>query len=1170
MKLGEIVRFELAYQVRRVSAWLCFAVLFVGAFAMMAGSRPTEDEQFLFSPYSIAFFTVLGGAVWLLIAASVAGEAAVRDVQTRMHPLTYSAPVSKAEYLGGRFLAAFVLNALILLAVPAGILLARVLSEVEPARLGPFRPAVYVAAYGLIALPLAFAATAIQFASAALSRRAMASYLASVLLFITCTVVLLIVAHLSGWWELVSLLDLVGIGAIVNHLGDTWTAAEKNTRLVGTESALLVNRLIWLTVAAGVLAFTYLRFRLGHPAERTRRRGSAPGGDIARSAPIAVPRVGQAFGLGMYARQTAAIAWASFRAIAKSPGGLGLLAFIAAMLVVFLPQNLELFGVPLRPRTGFLLTFLTAPLSNPYSPWVFVPLLIVLYASELAWREREAGLGDITGAAPVPEWALLLGKFLGLGLVLAAWMALLALAGMLIQARMGCYDFEMGLYLRVLFGLQLPEYLLFALLALVVQATIDQRYVGILVTLIAYACIAFASTLGIENDLFVYGAGPGWSYSEMRGFGASLGPWLWFKLYWAAWALLLAVLARLLWVRGRDEGIGARIRLARRRFTRPTAWAAAVAAALIVGLGGFIFYNTNQYDTASERAERLAEYERRYGRYERIPQPRLAGTNLRVEIHPERREAEIRGTYHLVNRGAAPIDSIHVATVPGVETGAMTFDRPAARVLADEDLGHRIYALAQPLQPGDSLRLSFRVRVASRGLSNGADASVAANGTFFTSEAWLPAIGYQADRELRADRRAHGLAPRPIFRSLQDADARQDSAAEDRVAFDAVVGTSADQVAVAPGAPRGTWMEGGRRYFRYSADLIRGELAFFSANYAVREGRWRDVAIRIYHHPGHTANLDRMLRSVRASLDHYTARYGPNPHRHISLVETPGMGGMHAYASLITFQEAYPLFHVEGDAPDFPFSVAAHEVAHQWWGSHLAPARVEGNPLLSESLAEYSAFRVLKQTYDEEHLRRYLRQLRTRYEVPGKRDALPLLRANDEFHQYYKGPLAMYALSEYIGEERVDHALRRLQEAHGSGALLTSLDLYRELQAVTPDSLRYLLHDLFAANTAWELATERATATQTAAGTWQVTLDVRARKTVPGPAGAETDVPMNDWVEIGVFAGGKPLYLQKHRIRSGAQRITVAVPARPARAGIDPRHLLFDSEVGDNLEEIED
>ena len=45
---------------------------------------------------------------------------------------------------------------------------------------------------------------------------------------------------------------------------------------------------------------------------------------------------------------------------------------------------------------------------------MIIPLLIVLYAGELVWREREAGLGEIVDAAPVPEWVLFLGKFLGL------------------------------------------------------------------------------------------------------------------------------------------------------------------------------------------------------------------------------------------------------------------------------------------------------------------------------------------------------------------------------------------------------------------------------------------------------------------------------------------------------------------------------------------------------------------------------------------------------------------------------------------------------------------------------------------------------------------------------------------------------------------------------------
>ena len=129
--------------------------------------------------------TVLTGLLWALMAPAVAGSAAARDVQTRMHPLIYTAPISKADYLGGRFLAAFVLNALILLAVPLGILAAVYLPGMEPEIVGPFRPAVYLSSYGVLALPTAFTFTAVQFSLAALKRRAIVSYLGTVLFFVT-------------------------------------------------------------------------------------------------------------------------------------------------------------------------------------------------------------------------------------------------------------------------------------------------------------------------------------------------------------------------------------------------------------------------------------------------------------------------------------------------------------------------------------------------------------------------------------------------------------------------------------------------------------------------------------------------------------------------------------------------------------------------------------------------------------------------------------------------------------------------------------------------------------------------------------------------------------------------------------------------------------------------
>ena len=98
---------------------------------------------------------------------------------------------------------------------------------------------------------------------------------------------------------------------------------------------------------------------------------------------------------------------------------------------------------------------------------------------------------------------------------------------------------------------------------------------------------------------------------------------------------------------------------------------------------------------------------------------------------------------------------------------------------------------------------------------------------------------------------------------------------------------------------------------------------------------------------------------------------------------------------------------------------------------------------------------------------------------------------------------------------------------------------------------------------------------QTEAGSWQVTFDVEARKVVTDSAGVETEVPMSEWVELGIFAAGeggslgRPLYVQKHRIRSGRQTITVTVPEKPARGGIDPYNLL-DWQEGDNIEPIEE
>jgi hypothetical protein len=259
----------------------------------------------------------------------------------------------------------------------------------------------------------------------------------------------------------------------------------------------------------------------------------------------------------------------------------------------------------------------------------------------------------------------------------------------------------------------------------------------------------------------------------------------------------------------------------------------------------------------------------------------------------------------------------------------------------------------------------------------------------------------------------------------------------------------------------------------------------------------------------------------------------------------------------------------------------AHEMGHQW---AVPAAYVEGAPVLSESLAWFQAMKVVEHTRGSDELRRLLSFMRRPFPYKPIHRGEPLLRGLDPYLAYRKGPFALWALDDALGGERVNRAIARLLAAHrpDDAPLATTLDLYRELEAVTPERHRYLLHDLFEVNTVWELRTEGVTAEETGDGGWRVRLDVTARKVVHDERGGETEVPMDERIAVGVFAMpgkgrgevARPLPLERHRVRSGRQTITVTLPPgsdRPVLAGIDPHHLLDweEKEDDDNLEEVE-
>ncbi|WP_337044621.1 M1 family aminopeptidase [Emticicia sp. 17c] len=1196
MNFREIFRFEFNYQLRRPSVWLYFFILLAFAFLLMRVAAPT-DGSYMNAPAQVALLSVFANLVWLLMAASITGDAAARDIQTRMYPLIYTTPVSKAAYLFGRFFSAFMLHAIVQLAVPLGILLAVFMINTSAGAIETFRLSTYLSVYVFISLPVIFVATAVQFTVAVLNGRTIASYAASILLLFVSQFIGPMVAHFSGKWEIAKLIDLIGIVSLAREM-ETWTPIQKNTRLVTADSTFLLNRVLWMGVALGWLAFAYLRFQLRQPYPNNwlsrlikgRKTTSSLPKQVTNKFPDAwlphssfVPAFNRTFGFYTHVRQILAIAQASFSQIAKSFAGLTIIALYGLITVVFGATIMQHIDVPLLPTTSQVINLITSPVSSVKTPLVIVPVLLVFYAGELVWREREARINELTDTTPVTEWSLFLGKLLGLGLIIIVWMLTLMLAGILLQLGLGYHNFEIPVYLQTLLGFQFIEYLLFACLVLAIHVCINHKYIGHLLAFGVLGLIAFAPKIGVHHKLLIFGASPAWSYTDIQGFGESVTPWLWFKAYWTGWSLLIIVVASLLWSRGKEEGFIRRLQQAKARFTRATRIVALMAAIFVVASGGYIFYNTNllnDYQVVSDNKARLGAYEKLYGKYRYIPQPRITGTNLYVDVYPEEERVIIRGTYSLVNYTNTPIDTIHLAVASGVKTKVINFNKPARFILEDAQLGHNSYRLEQPLQPSDSINLNFEVYYQQKGFTNnGVNTAVGKNYTYFTSKDWLPAIGYQPIRELTnaRDRQQYGLPPHPAIPALEDKNARLGRPDAERINFNAVVSTTKNQTAVLPGKLQRKWTIGERQYFHYKTDIpIPNDYALFSANYGIYKAQWKGIEIEIFHHPSHTANLSRMVRGIQAALNYGASHFGSYPYKYLRLIERSSQHiGLHAEATTIDYTEGFSYLNIDNKqkGTDLVFAVVAHEVAHQWWGNQLIPARVEGSPLISEGLAVYTEMQVVEETYGQDQLNRLLTTLRKMYEMPHTRASVPLLRASDSFLAYRKGPFALYAMSKYIGKQQMNVALRSFFNKYGGGEppLPTTLDLYHELKIVTPDSLQTLLHDFFEVNTFWQFKIEQAKAIQTPKGNWQVILDIEVQKQVVHQNGKETVLPMHDWVEIGAFSGSghetksmNPIYLQKHQIGSGKQKLIFTVPHKPTRVGVDPHYLLTDPTQQDN------
>lgn len=1130
---------------------------------------------------SLAFFSVLG----ILFSIVLAGRNVVRDFDERIHEFFFSAPISKFGYLGGRFFGGYTVTVLIYVGAVAGIILG--CAAIPDQFVGPYRVWPFVQAFLYFVIPNLLLMGILFFTCASLTRNMLSTYV----LAIAFMVIYFTVGSSLNTEEnraLLAWLDPFGFAAL-EQVTLFWSVAERNTQLLPLDGIILWNRLLVLILSGVIFGFLYIRFKFIHQKEGRKRRFGFSTAEpeskaIKKLKPL--PQRTQRFSPGSNIRQCLAMVSVEARRLLLHPAFL-ILTFLGARQAYHnFVTNAGPHGSNVYPLTSWFLRWAT-------DLFGYMIPITVFFAGVLVWRERDHNSDEFFDPLPVPDWVPFASRLLTLMSVQFAFVLATVLTGIFAQGVIfGYTNFQLDVYAKAFFGIELLNYWHLGIIALLIQTLVPNKYLGYFICA-GYFILDFFlyESFELTNFMMRFGLVPDYTYSNLNGFGHFAEPILWYRLYWGVLAVALLVIASLLWRRGKEINLRFRLRVARQRLTPRHVLALTSSTGAFLLVGGFIYYNSfvlNPYITGDDTVEHRAEYETKYGKFADRAQPEIKHISVNIDLYPEKRDVYLKGSYLLENKTDVAVDSVHVNLVHDRinRINNISLSRGAKVVHENQALGVRIFELETPLAPGDTTRLHFDYAAITRGFTeNDRNNEVVANGTYidnfpFQPEYYFPSIGFNPFKTVRDDqlRRQHGLPQKPDLPALEDSLARKHTFGG-WVTFDATFSTSADQIAIATGDLVDSWEKDGRRVYRYASDVpLNNALVFLSGRYEILRDRHRDIDIEIYYHKEHAYNIHRMINGIKKSFDYCIANFGAYPYNTIKIVEVPSYGNIAGTArsqpTVFTWNENGGFISnlERPDAKDIVFSTTTHEMAHQWWGHIVQPASVEGLGVMTETLAQLVRIMCLQREFGTEHAREFIADEMEDYLFWRGRqvkEEVPLLRATTQsFLNYSKGSVAFYTLQEYLGEDRVNLALRRLVDrfAFEDSVYATIADLLQELRAVTPDSLTYMLTDLFETITLYENKALEATTTQLPDGRYRVKLKAQVKKLRSDGKGNTTPIEPHDLVEIGIFdEDGETLYMNKHWVTDTEQLFEIIVAEKPAQAGVDPHVILIDRDPKDNM-----
>lgn len=1184
--LAKMFMFEWRYFTRQPSFYVSMAIFFFIALTATGFKKFVGNfggNVFINGPFFIGQVMGMLGLFSMFVVVNFIANTALRDHQSDMAEILYCKPFKSFDYQLGRFLGSFAVVVMVFSAVPLGLLVGSLLPWVANTRLGPVDLSFYLTTFFYLSVPTLLVFCCVFYVIAMRLRTMMSVYLSVIAVFVLYGISnsLFLMPEFKAF---ASLLDPFGQRTFA-EVSRYWTVFDKNNQSLTLTCTLLYNRLFWLAVAALVLVF-FGRFSasltLFKPSTKKSAKKQVQQETGAEFIQNAVHYKGY---LNAGWQQFVARTVFEIKQVIFTPAFIVLCSFMFLMMMAVLFQPKGMFGSTNLPYTQIMVQVIKGSMA------ILSTIIITYYSAEVVWRERISGMGDIIDSTPVSNLSFWLSKLLAVWAVVIA--LLLVAMGLTIAYQLGngFNDLDIKQYLVSLFYFYALPWMMTAVVAFLFQVISPNKYVG-MVLFVLFIVSGFAmESLGLGHNMFRFSKSPVFIYTDLDGYGFSMLSHSWYMVYWGALSVAFSIVGFGLWQRGPGQSLRLRLKQLPYQIGGKGKVSMALAMVIFVASGSHIFYNTrvlNSYASNQQADESKANYEKRYGQHYADPIPAIIKLNAAVDIYPKQRKITGKADFEVVNRSSKPIKRFLVSTSD--KSSGLRVEIAGGRLgVLDGPLNTHWFEFDQPMQPGEKRQGHYQVSRQEQGfVDKNALVKVVENGTFFEQTDLFPFFGYFSFGQLQdiAKREKYGLGAIKRANKLEDTafhTQNQKGFGAALMDFETTVSTSADQIAIAPGYLIKEWSEGGRRYFHYKMDApIPMAVAYLSARYQQLTENYKNIDVSVYYHPGHTANIERMQQGLKDAIDYFGDNFGAYPYRQARIIEFPGYRVFaQSFPNTIAFSERIGFITDlrNEDEIDQIYYVTAHEMAHQWWGHMVDPANVQGATMVSETLAQYSALMLFKRKFGDKKLRRILKIELDKY-LRGRSgelvEELPLMRVeNQQYIHYRKGAVAMMALVDLLGEQRINQALRDFvaKFKFKETPYPTSMDLLAFLGQDANEAELVVINRLFGEINLYDFKVETAKVEALADDRFEVTLNIFARRLMADGQGIETEVDLSQMVDIGVFVtdpddiatDGAPLYLQKHLITSGKSSIEVIVDKRPEFVGIDPFVKFIDRDVEDNV-----